>query len=204
MDAAETLFIRLGYEGASIRAISARAGLSLATVVYHWGTKEELLRAICRRRFEGIQAEQWRRLQDIAAKGDAIGAADLDAVLRAFVEPPLLLHKSAREGRAIRMLYGRVLTDPSPIMARVTMELFAEDADLCRSLLQKCLPGLDDEIFYRRYTCALGAFIFTQSFGYRVSDLSRLSTLQSDWQVVADEIVEFMKAGLTAPPIPAR
>lgn len=199
LDAAEALFIRLGYEGASIRAISARAGLSLATVVYHWGTKAELYRAVCVRRFEHIQKEQWARLQAIAAKGNAVGEGDIDAILRALVEPPLTMHRTVREGRTIRLLYGRILTDPSPTMARVTLELFSKDADLCRSLLRQCLPLLDDETFYRRYTCALGAFVFTQSFGYRISDLARLEALQSDWKLVADEIVQFMKVGLTAP-----
>lgn len=197
MDAAEALFIRLGYEGTSMRAISARAGLALATVVYHWGTKEALFRAICIRRFQDIQAEQSQRLRAIASKGDAVGPDDLTEVLKAFVEPPLLMHKSAKEGRIIRTLYGRVLTDPSPTMARVIIELFKEDSDLYRSLLRKCLPDLEEATFFRRYTCALGAFAFTQSFGYRVSDVSRISALQSDWRIVADEIIDFMRDGLT-------
>src|SRR5262245_4532958 len=64
MNAAEALFIKFGYEGTSIRAISARARMNLGTVVYHWGSKEALLRDVCLRRFRAIRTEQIRRLRE--------------------------------------------------------------------------------------------------------------------------------------------
>src|SRR4051794_4949810 len=80
MDAAEALFIQLGYEGTSVRAISAKAKLSLGTIVYHWGTKEKLFRDVCLRRFGSIVEEQLRRLRSCAG-GAARGSLDLEQVL---------------------------------------------------------------------------------------------------------------------------
>lgn len=192
MDAAETLFIRLGYEGSSIRAISASAGVNLGTVVYHFGTKEALYRAVCERRFGDIIAEQSRRLRACEAVGDT----GLEPVLRALVEPPLLMHADDATAETVRLLYGRVLTDPSPVMARIGMDLFAEAAGLFRGLLRARLPELDIGTFYRRYACALGAFVFAQSYGHRVAEVAGVDDLQADWRQVADEVVGFMKAGM--------
>ena len=44
LDAAEALFAEHGFEGASMRMITARAGVNLAAVNYHFGSKENLLR----------------------------------------------------------------------------------------------------------------------------------------------------------------
>ena len=46
LDAAEHLIARYGYEGASLRDIGARVGVSNATVLHHFGSKLELYRAV--------------------------------------------------------------------------------------------------------------------------------------------------------------
>ena len=195
MDTAEALLIRLGYEGTSIRAISAEAGMNLGTVAYHWGSKEALFRAVCARRFGAILAEQTRRLR-LCEQAGTHGRDDLEPVLRALIEPPLLMHRGEAIAETVRLLYGRVITDPSPVMARIGMELFAEAAGLFRRLLHAALPELDPGTFYRRYACALGAFVFAQSYGHRVAEVAHIDDLQADWDQVADEVVGFVKAGL--------
>ena len=46
LDAAEHLIARYGYEGASLRDIGVRVGVSNATVLHHFGSKLELYRAV--------------------------------------------------------------------------------------------------------------------------------------------------------------
>ncbi|MFN8628716.1 MAG: helix-turn-helix domain-containing protein [Candidatus Binatia bacterium] len=50
MDAAEELFATFGVEGVSIRSINAAAGLAAPSVHYHFGSKDDLLSAVLRRR----------------------------------------------------------------------------------------------------------------------------------------------------------
>lgn len=196
MDVAEALFVRLGYEGTSIRAISSRAKMNLGTVVYHWGTKEALFRAVCLRLFSEIVEEQVRRLTLCAARGDALSRADLEGVLRALVEPPLLMPQDRTEARRIRLLYGRVLTDPSPVALRVTSEIFGEATELFRLCVRRCLKDLEEDVFHWRYICAVGAFVIAQSFEDRFSYALGLGDAEPDWQMVAGEIVQSMAAAL--------
>jgi len=195
LDAAEALFIELGYEGASIGAISARAGMNKATVVYYWGAKENLFRAVCERRFGPIQTEQLRRLRACERAPKRSHKAALEEIIRALVEPPLLM-PGEDDAETTRLLYGRVLTDPSPIVLKVTADLFRDASLLLRKLIRKRLPGLDEEAFYWRYTAALGAFAFTQGFGERVAYAAEFKSLTLDVRRAADEIVGFMLAGL--------
>jgi AcrR family transcriptional regulator len=46
LDAARRLFARHGFDGASVRDITAEAGVNLAGVTYHYGSKEELYHAV--------------------------------------------------------------------------------------------------------------------------------------------------------------
>ncbi|MBS1904765.1 MAG: TetR/AcrR family transcriptional regulator [Bacteroidetes bacterium] len=46
IDAAEQLFAEKGYDGTSLRELSARAGINVAMVSYYFGSKEELFKTI--------------------------------------------------------------------------------------------------------------------------------------------------------------
>ena len=50
LDAAEALFVDHGLEATSMRMITATAGVNLAAVNYHFGSKENLIQEVFRRR----------------------------------------------------------------------------------------------------------------------------------------------------------
>ena len=52
LDAAEELFMQHGFESASMRMLTAKAGVNLAAVNYHFGSKDALVEAVFRRRDE--------------------------------------------------------------------------------------------------------------------------------------------------------
>src|SRR5438034_10069193 len=52
LDVAEELFMQHGFEGASMRMLTAQAGVNLAAVNYHFGTKHALIEAVFRRRLD--------------------------------------------------------------------------------------------------------------------------------------------------------
>jgi AcrR family transcriptional regulator len=56
IDAARALFAEGGYRGASIRAITARAGANLGAVTYHFGSKERLYEAVAASMVEPLAA----------------------------------------------------------------------------------------------------------------------------------------------------
>ena len=45
LDAAEELFMQHGFEGTSMRLLTAKAGVNLAAVNYHFGSKDALIEA---------------------------------------------------------------------------------------------------------------------------------------------------------------
>ena len=54
LDAAEVLFMEHGFDGTSMRMITGSAGVNLAAVNYHFGTKELLIQEVFRRRLTDL------------------------------------------------------------------------------------------------------------------------------------------------------
>ncbi|MEJ1959164.1 MAG: TetR/AcrR family transcriptional regulator [Nitrosomonadales bacterium] len=70
LDAAERLFMEQGYEATSTRGVTSKAGVNLAAVNYHFGSKEALMQAVLQRRLEGINRERLRLLDEAEAKAE--------------------------------------------------------------------------------------------------------------------------------------
>jgi AcrR family transcriptional regulator len=70
LDAAEALFARQGFSSTSLRSVIAEAGVNLAAVHYHFGPREELIRAVFARRFDPINR---RRIELLTALGEEGG-----------------------------------------------------------------------------------------------------------------------------------
>ncbi|MGA1525538.1 MAG: TetR/AcrR family transcriptional regulator, partial [Planctomycetota bacterium] len=86
LDAAERLFAEFGVDATSLRAVTSTAGVHLAAVNYHFGSKDGLVRAVFARRLEPLNAERLAALEGLLGHTDEPG---LDDLLRALFEPAL-------------------------------------------------------------------------------------------------------------------
>src|SRR5689334_3019902 len=68
LDAAESLFMEHGFEATSMRAITASAGVNLAAVNYHFGSKEELFQSVLTRRLDPMNQQRLELLSRLEAK----------------------------------------------------------------------------------------------------------------------------------------
>src|SRR3954471_7344996 len=62
LDAAEELFMQHGFEGASMRQLTGKAGVNLAAVNYHFGSKDALIEAVFQRRLDPMNAARLAEL----------------------------------------------------------------------------------------------------------------------------------------------
>lgn len=68
LDAAERLLAEHGVAGTSVRAITEQAQVNVAAVNYHFGTKENLVRAVIARRASGLEAARSEALDALEAR----------------------------------------------------------------------------------------------------------------------------------------
>jgi len=63
LDSAEELFMLHGFEGTSMRLLTSSAGVNLAAVNYHFGSKDALIEALFRRRLDPMNAARIAELE---------------------------------------------------------------------------------------------------------------------------------------------
>src|ERR1700742_4448305 len=89
LDTAERLFGEQGYSATSLRQIISEAGVNLAAIHYHFGSKEELLDELISRKAAPVNEERLELLNGLEA-GAVSHPIPLDQLLEAFLGPPFL------------------------------------------------------------------------------------------------------------------
>jgi AcrR family transcriptional regulator len=89
LDSAERLIALQGVAATSLRQVIADAGVNLASVHYHFGSKQEMLDALVIRKAGPVNAERLALLTRFEAEA-APAPAPVEKVLEAFLAPPFL------------------------------------------------------------------------------------------------------------------
>jgi len=103
LDTAERLFADEGFHATTLRRITREAGVNLAAVNYHHGSKDALILAVFQRRLDELNSDRLARLEAVLSRRDPPWLED---VLEAFIYPALLLstQSSGDGGRFMRLL----------------------------------------------------------------------------------------------------
>ena len=108
LDVAERMFGERGFPATSLRDITTEAGVNVASVNYHFGSKEALLAEVLERRLKPINERRLELLDAVEAQaGD--GPPELEAVVRAFLSPPFHSQRVwGEKGPGFLRLVGRI------------------------------------------------------------------------------------------------
>src|SRR5256885_10198935 len=110
LDAAEELFMQHGFEGTSMRLLTTSAGVNLAAVNYHFGSKHALIEAVFRRRLDPMNAARIPELDKLEATERS---PPPEGITRAFISPRLRQLEDAKSRRRhLLRLLRRADTEP--------------------------------------------------------------------------------------------
>ncbi len=198
LDAAEHLFADLGYAGASVRAITSKAGVDLGAVRYHYGSKEGLFSSVVERRVNPLCGERLAMLDAIETEYPN-GSVPLEGIIEAFVRPGVQLVTNAAHGRDWIKLIGRMRVEPGPFVGAV-QQPYEEMLARFLKAFELALPQLSkQELTYRFF------FLFGVQINALIDDGTLLAlnrkaqTIHQDPKGVMQRLIRFVTAGMTAP-----
>ncbi|HEV7490691.1 MAG TPA: TetR/AcrR family transcriptional regulator [Rhodanobacteraceae bacterium] len=194
LGAAETLFARHGFAGASLRQVTAAAHVNLAAVNYHFGSKDNLIEEVFRRRLDELNA---RRI-DALATAMAPQIPLLDDVLGAFIRPALELSLDQGGGHAFMRVLARAYAEHDERLRRFLSDNYGHVLREFASALGRLLPHLDKEELYWRLDFITGALTHSMAdFG----PMKRRGQVSEEMhrERAADHLIRFAAAGLVAP-----
>jgi AcrR family transcriptional regulator len=188
-DAAEQLFAKRGFEGASIRDIARMAGVQGALVNHHGGSKEVLFATIVARR-----ADELSRLRlDALAQMQASGALSLRQILTGFIAP--FIDKTLNGG-APWSAYGRLIAHVSSDARwrHISQACFDPTVAVFLDEISKVLPQASRERLSTHFVFTVSSMLSLCTSRWRIEALSA-GTAEGD---LLETLLDFCEAGFTS------
>jgi AcrR family transcriptional regulator len=199
LDAAEKLFTDHGFEATTLRQITGAAEVNLAAVNYHFGSKEELIREVFRRRLTWLNQQRLQELDRLEAES---GGKPLkpSQILEVFFGVALKMAADTEGGgRSFMRLLGRTYAKPSDFVRGFLAEEYAAVIARFKTALVKALPGVPGEEILWRFHFMLGAMSYAISGTDALHMVDEDALNDRDAQALYARLMSFMLGGLRAP-----
>jgi AcrR family transcriptional regulator len=199
LDAAEALFMEHGFEATSLRLITAAAGVNLAAVNYHFGSKEELFQSVLTRRLDPMNQARVALLDRYESQ--ASGPLACERILAALFIPALALARDpARGGSNFLRLLGRAYADPAPFIRQFLSQQYAPMIARFKDAFGRALPHLPRKELSWRLHFIMGALSYTLAGTDALKIIAELNPVETDNdEILLRRLAPFLLAGLNAP-----
>jgi len=198
LNAAERLFAQQGFAETSLRTITGAAGVNLAAVNYHFGSKEALIQAVFQRFLDPFAEAVTEQLDQLGEHADVVSLEWLLGVLGA-------LAVGSTEKEQQRTLVFFRLAGLAYTQAQAHLRVFFKQRYLSlflrfQDLLNKAVPEVPPvELFWRTHF-ALGSMVFTLQ---GLPSMQQICAQDFGQQLSLTEVVQrmlpFVAAGIRAP-----
>ena len=199
LDAGERLFVEHGFEATSLRSLTTAAGVNLAAVHYHFGSKEELFQAVLTRRLDPMNQERI----DLLAKVEREAAGrplSCEKVLFAMLIPALRLARDEeRGGKDFLRLVGRAYADPAPFIRHFLSAQYAGMIGRYKEAFLKALPHLSRQELTWRLHFVMGALSYTLAGTDALKLFAEATSTTDNDELLLQRLAPFLVAGLKAP-----
>jgi len=173
LDAAITHFASVGYHGASIREITAKAGVNLASINYHFRSKESLYTEALSSALRPLNQARKERLERASAL--ASGALiPLELIIEIFAAPLLEMAATSKNSNTLAArLIGRSMSEPLPFAQTfLASEQHSFTAGFAQEIRRHATQVSPTEFMWR-LSFIVGALHHTLATMHYMDDLTR-------------------------------
>jgi AcrR family transcriptional regulator len=193
LDTAEQLIAAQGFAATSLRQIIAEAGVNLAAVHYHFGSKEELLDHVIARKATAVNEERLARLERLEREAGPKAVA-VERLLEAFLEP--MIEVGSQNPQFVKLMAR--MQGEGMLRAIITKHFQPTFAHFQKAL-RRSLPELPEAELYWRLQFMFGAMsrAATGSGGFPAPGMIQGDS--PDFACIIRRLQVFLTAGLQAP-----
>ncbi|GGD04344.1 TetR/AcrR family transcriptional regulator [Halopseudomonas salina] len=199
LDAAEQLFAEKGFAETSLRLITSKAGVNLAAVNYHFGSKKALIQAVFVRFLNPFVSSLEQELDRHQQQGSA-SQLTLEQLLEMLVRQALTVKPRSGNDLAIFMrLLGLAFSQSQGHLRKYLAEVYGKVFQRYMQLVFTAAPQLPPTELFWRVHFMLGSAAFTMS---SMKALRAIAEAEFDTQTGIDQVlklmVPFLAAGMRA------
>ncbi len=196
LDAAERLITELGAEKASLRKITDEAGVNIAAINYHFGSKNNMISAILERFLAPLSKELHQSLDRVLTGGEN-EVPELEEVIRSYLVPLLAFSlRCPDQQNFFIQMYGYI--DDKNVFMQSLRGIVEKDIKYYADAFLKALPQIPEQVVLLRL-----AFFRNTAFGIMEGDCIMEESIGAlglvpDREAMIEEMVAYAAAGFRA------
>jgi AcrR family transcriptional regulator len=203
LEAAVQLYLAHGTEDVSLRELTARAGVNLGAVNYHFGSKDALSEAVLLEVSGRVNGRRLENLRNLQERARAAGRTPtLAEIVELFIEPYVASGSNGDEGRLLAHFAFRHRIFPTATSRRIIRRNYDPMAKAFIEALAAAAPHIDAKEFFWRYFFMVSAVVITGSDRSSSGRMARLSEGAADathGDELKQALMRFLLGGLNAP-----
>ena len=188
------LFADRGFDSVSLRMITDRANVNLASVNYHFGSKEELIGAVV----DDIVSPVNERRLSLLSLIDYTTQDPIRKIIHAFIDPVFDLSDSGNDDNKYYKLISRCIASRDERVSSIIIKQFPEVLAQFVSALSKALPSINSNSAHLKIMFMAGALAHSL---FHYENLLLISEGRFDLnstEVLKSELVSFLLTGMNA------
>ena len=188
------LFADRGFDSVSLRMITDRANVNLASVNYHFGSKEELIGAVVD---DIVRPVNERRLS-LLSLIDYTTQDPIRKIIHSFIDPVFDLSDSGNDDNKYYKLISRCIASRDERVSSIIIKQFPEVLAQFVSALTKALPSINSNSAHLKIMFMAGALAHSL---FHYENLLLISEGRFDLnstEVLKSELVSFLLTGMNA------
>ncbi len=198
LEAAEQLFADKGFGATSLRSVVAAAGVNVAAIHYHFGSKEGLIRAVFARRLGPINAARIELLDKYSAAA-APQPVPVEEIVEAFIRPAFAITSREAKQSVLARMFGRLHTEAGGTVHAILLEEIRELLVRFHTVLRQTLPELSETERVYRFSFVISAMAAVLMAPERIAMLSQGRVPVGNPEATISYLLRFCSAGLRAP-----
>ncbi|ABO23918.1 TetR/AcrR family transcriptional regulator [Shewanella loihica] len=197
LDAAEKLFAERGFSETSLRLITSKAEVNLASVNYHFGSKKELIRAVLARYLDRFMPEA----SDAVVQLKQASEPSLNEIFSSLVKPLLELNKFKADGtRTFLQLLGRGYIESQGHLRWFITTHYGEHLSEFVKAVAESAPHIPPAEMFWRLHFTLGTVVFTMASADALTEIAEADFNEhNDIEAVIRKVIPYLAAGVAVP-----
>lgn len=200
LNAATRLFTEHGFSGTSIRMITREAGVPVALVNYHFGSKQGLMEAVFARAL-GNHGESRVSYLDKLEREAGGEPVPVETLVRAFITSALrLTRRDDIPGTVFKQLVARAFYEPGTDSQSFFPEEYSESIERYKIAFMRAVPHLtaEDALWRLYFFVGIVAYVIAGKDTMRIAHLYKLAD-EGNVETALERLVPFIVAGIQSP-----
>ena len=198
LKAAERIYAASGFHGMSLRDVTVLAGVNLAAVNYHFGSKDKLILALADRRLTPINSERIDRLEKLRHKHGR-EPIPVHELVSALLDPLFKALRQGKNNRAIMVrLVAQMMIDDPRRFAHVHKTFYKAVLDRYHDELQRTIPHLSSHQVNARFFCAFSTVLGIRLMHESMEWFLKIRAEERQLQILEQEMHAFLLGAFTA------